>query len=124
MVAGCDTPVGSAPAALTPIPSPSGAYTLVPSVNQSKADPTSFGCVNFDLLDGQTIVVQKAPTGASDFQRWALGWHDETTIVLHSSDIGVRAWKLADEKLTEIPSPLPPGLIDAAGRLRDQKYPP
>lgn len=47
---------------------------------------------NFKLLDREKI-------GASDVMKWSVNWHNDSTIVLHSHDIGTYAWMVSSDKL-------------------------
>ena len=118
------TPLGSPPAALTPISSPNGELTLTPSINRSKQDATKYLCVAFDITDSSGTSLHHVQSSASDGMKWAIGWFDDFTIVLQSRDIGPRAWKLhGDQTITEIPSPWSAELTEFADRLLAEKYP-
>ena len=123
MLTGCGSPFGSSATALKPIASPSGAMTLTPSVNQSKADPTKYLCVAFDIHDKSGGLLHSIQSSASDIQKWSIGWFDDVTIVLYSSDIGTYAWKLADDgTISELPHPLPAELQTHGDRIKAAKY--
>ncbi len=67
--------------------------------------------------DGEEI--GRIPTSASNRMRWAVGWHDDSTIVLYSSDIGVTAWKIGDDgQLVEVPQPLSENVKATGERIR------
>ena len=121
--AGCGSPFGSTASALKPIASPDGTMTLTPSVNQSKADPTKYLCVTFDIHDKSGGLLHNVLSGASDIQKWAIGWFDDSTIVLYSSDIGTYAWRLADDgTISKLPHPLAAELNDYGDRIKASKY--
>ena len=114
---------GSTPAALTPLSSPNGSLALTPSVNHSQNDPTKYLCVAFAITDSTGTRVHYVQSGASDTSKWAIGWYDEATVVLYSSDIGTYAWKLnEDQTISEIPHPLPTELKACGDRLKAAKY--
>ena len=116
---GCGSPFGSTAAALKPIASPDGLKTLNLSVNQSEVDPTKYLCVMFELRDKSGNLLHTVQTSASDIQKWAAGWFDDTTIVIYSSDIGTSAWKLVDDgTIAKVPSPLSTELTDYGGRIK------
>ena len=97
--------------------------TLTPSVNQSKADPTKYLCVAFDIHDKSGGLLHSIQSSASDIQKWSIGWFDDVTIVLYSSDIGTYAWKLADDgTISELPHPLPAELQTHGDRIKAAKY--
>ena len=123
MFTSCDAPFGSAPSALKPIASPSGTMTLTPSVNQSKADATKYLCVEFDIHDKSNKLLYHVQSGASDIQKWAIGWFDDSTIVLYSSDIGTYAWKIAgDGSISKMAHPLPAELNEYGDQIKASKY--
>ena len=122
-ITGCGSPFGSTSTALKPIASPDGTMNLTPSVNQSKADPTKYLCVAFDIHDATGGLLHNVQSGASDIQKWAIGWFDDSTIVLYSSDIGTYAWKLADDgTIAQLPHPLSAELNDYGDRIKASKY--
>ena len=65
-ITGCGSPFGSTSTALKPIASPDGTMNLTPSVNQSKADPTKYLCVAFDIHDATGGLLHNVQSGASD----------------------------------------------------------
>lgn len=109
----CIAAGGSGPSAastFTPILSPSGRTKLTPSITQS-TDKTLNGCVAFEITvakDNQRLHVQ---TRTSNTMKWEIRWHDDATIVLMSADIGSRAWRLTNGKVSPLPLPLPPELL-------------
>jgi hypothetical protein len=109
--------------ALNPIVSPVGAMTLTPSVNQSKADPTKFLCVAFDVHDESGGLLHSVQSSASDTSKWAIGWFDDATIVLYSSDIGTYAWQLSDDDaISQLDHPLPGELNEYGDCIKASKY--
>ena len=86
---------GSSAAALQPIESPDKEHVLHLSVNQSQADPTRYLCVKIDVQNQSGQITHTIQTPASDGMKWAVGWLNDSTVVLNSRDIGLRAWKLA-----------------------------
>ena len=95
--------------------SPSGEYGFVPSISED-------GIVYFELYDKGDNPIDSIRTGASDFQKWAFGWHDEQDIViLYSSDIGTRAYSVQEDKLSEV-SPLTPAIEAKAKALYTERY--
>lgn len=123
-IAACLMPIFcSSPTDCAPIKSPNGSLTLIPSVNQSKNDLTKYHCVAFDITDSTGARLHHVQSGASDRMKWAIGWFNDSTVILYSSDIGTRAWKLNDDKSSdEVPYPLPPELIAFGDRLKSEKY--
>ena len=97
--------------------------TLTPSVNQSKADPTTYLCVAFDIHDKSGTLLHGIQSNASDISKWAIGWFDDTTIVLYSSDIGTYAWRLSDKgTISQLGHPLSVELNDYGDRIKAAKY--
>ena len=97
--------------------------TLTVSVNQSKADPTKYLCVAFDVHDKSGGLLHAVQSNASDTSKWAIGWFDDATIVLYSSDIGTYAWQLSDDgTISQLAHPLPAELNDYGGRIKAAKY--
>jgi hypothetical protein len=110
---GCN---GSASTRFAAIPSPDGTMTLTPSITES-TDTTQNGCLAFDIVDARGNQLCHVQTKASNTMKWALNWHDAATVVLSSSDIGTRAWKVIGGKATELPLPLPPELLPQGKEL-------
>jgi hypothetical protein len=108
---------------LAPVKSPNGSLTVTPSINQSKADPTKYLCVALDIADSSGKPMHHVQSGASDRMKWAIGWFDDSTVVLYSSDIGTRAWELRNDKgIHELDQPLPPDLAKFGDQLKADKY--
>jgi len=119
---GCVRPAPAVPAAL-PINSPTGKLTLSTWINGSKDDPTTHMCVAFDMTDATGAVVGQVQTSASNNSKWAIGWLDDSTIVLDSSDIGSKAWKVnEDQSITEIAT-LSKDQTEFGRELMAKKYP-
>ncbi len=53
--------------------------------------------------------------------KWSFRWHDDETVVLSSSDIGTRAWRIVDGNANEFPLPLPPELLDPTQPLSNHQ---
>ncbi len=121
LACGCVRPAPVVPAAL-PIRSPNGKLTLTASINDAK-DAANFLCVVIDVTDANDAVVGQVQTSASDRMKWAVGWFDDSTIVLDSSDIGSRAWKVnEDQSISEIET-LSPELTEFGKAQMAEKYP-
>ena len=120
LILGCS---GAPSVALRPIPSPSRTYHVTPSINTSTKDKSRYLCVAFDVTDNSGATVAHVQTAASDGMRWALGWHDDDTIVLSSSDIGTYAWNLdRNGRLSEAAHPISDELQMTGKQLVLQKY--
>ena len=75
------------------------------------------------MTDANDAVVGQVQTSASDRMKWAVGWFDDSTIVLDSSDIGSRAWKVnEDQSISEIET-LSPELTEFGKAQMAEKYP-
>lgn len=119
-VAGC---LGSGPHALAPIPSPNQSLIVTPSVNRSQSNPTKYLCIAFDITDVAGGRLHHVQTSASDRMKWALGWYDDATVVLYSSDIGTYAWRLTENgTIVEMTHPLPAEVAACGDRLKAGKY--
>ena len=70
------------------IASPSGAFVLTTSVNQSKADPKRYLCVVVTICGKEGKEVHREVTPASDVMKWSIQWINDDTIRLDSSDVG------------------------------------
>lgn len=77
-----------------PIVSPSGAFSLVVSVNKSKAVPGQYYCLVFTVYDANEKVIDRIQTDASDRLKWNVAWDTEDRIWLDSADIGTYYWEL------------------------------
>jgi hypothetical protein len=67
--------------------------TLVTTIEQSRADPTAYLCVVFEIHDAAGKVLYQENTHASDVHRWSMRWESNDVIRLQSSDIGPRSWR-------------------------------
>jgi len=76
----------------TRISSPDGDYTLVATVNQSRADMSTYKCVKLTVVDGSGGVDFQKQTRASDRMRWQIGWGFNCRIWITSGDIGILCW--------------------------------
>ena len=63
--------------------------------NDSKTDPTKYRCLKLVLMDQAGNTLSTIQTGASHYQKWAVGWMETGAIVvLQSSDIGTLAYSI------------------------------
>jgi hypothetical protein len=85
------------------INSPSGLLEAKTELSGPEAGSTRHHCVILKVINIQTKKEAKLQTGASDFQRWAIGWAPGDTLILYSSDIGTYAYDLQDNALVERP---------------------
>ena len=76
----------------TRVPSPDDDYTLVATVNRSKADMATYKCIKLTVVDGSGGVILRKQTRASDRMRWQVGWGPNDRIWITSSDVGVLCW--------------------------------
>ncbi|HTJ78402.1 MAG TPA: hypothetical protein VL357_05350 [Rariglobus sp.] len=81
--------------------SPSRTYLLTSEIAGEDAGPTKRYCVLLKVVEIATKKEIQFQTGASNTQKWALGWFHDNILVLYSSDIGIYAYDLADGKITE-----------------------
>ena len=82
------------------IKSSSKKYFMKASFNTNKDDKTKYLCLVIHLYNYDKQEIDKYQTGASDRMKWALGWlKEDDIIVMYSSDIGILAWKIENNKL-------------------------
>ena len=104
------------------IESPSKNYFINATVNKNKDDKTKYLCLVLHLYDDSKKEIDKYQTGASDRMKWALGWFKEDDIiVLYSSDIGIVAWKITNNKLLIIDE-ISGEIIKRGIELKEIKY--
>ncbi|MFO0914577.1 MAG: hypothetical protein U0795_16585 [Pirellulales bacterium] len=114
---------GSTHSDLAPISSSSGTRTLNLSINDSHDAPKGYLCLRYSVKDGAGTVIATVQTHASTVQKWAIGWYDDSTIVLDSSDIGICAWRIDEGgTIAELPSPLPEDLLAFGRKIKASKY--
>lgn len=89
-----------------PSVSPSGAFSARTEISGDEAGPTRRLCVRLrvtDIVANREIIFQ---TGASDAQKWAVGWSPSNSLVLYSSDVGTMVYDIKDGQIVErIPDP-------------------
>lgn len=87
-----------------PAISPSGLYSVETDVPGESAGPTRRLCIRLkihEIPSQKTFVFQ---TGASNTQKWAIGWSPNNVLILYSSDIGIYAYETRDGIIMERPA--------------------
>ena len=103
------------------VPSPSATFVVAAIPNESKADPKTYRCIRLILEHRNGNVLSAVQTGASDGQKWAVGWMSSgDVIVLQSSDIGTKAFNVQSNRLVE--AAITPEIEARAKALKKAKY--
>ena len=117
LLAGCSPAISRMDRA----PSPTGDMIVAAVPNESKADPTKYRCLQLILMDHTGNTLSTIQTGASDGQKWAVGWMKTGSIVvLQSSDIGTQAYAAESNGFTQVM--LNPEIEARATELKRSKY--
>ena len=87
--------------AATPVLSPSGDYHAETEISGAEAGPTRHDCVRLVVTNRKTKDIFALQTGASDFQKWAIGWSPHNVLILYSSDIGTYAYDISGSTIKE-----------------------
>jgi len=102
--------------------SPSGRYQLSFDINDNRNDGTKYKCVILKVYNTHGLLLSTFQTGASDYSKWAVGWHPiNDTVILNSSDIGTYTYMITNAGvLKEIK--ITPDLSKLADSIFNQKY--
>jgi hypothetical protein len=84
-----------------PILSPSGAFSARTEISGDEAGPTRRLCVRLRVTNIPAKREIAFQTGASDVQKWAVGWSPSNSLVLYSSDVGIMAYDIKDGQMVE-----------------------
>jgi len=87
-----------------PAISPSGLYSVETDVPGESAGPTRRFCLRLKIHDIPSQKTFLFQTGASDTQKWAIGWSPNNVLILYSSDIGIYAYETRDGFIMERPA--------------------
>jgi hypothetical protein len=102
--------------------SPSGFYKLKAEVNDDKSDPGKYKCVLLTLYDSAFHELSTLQTGASNYSKWAVGWHiEKDTVILPSIDIGTYAYRITTNKRLEA-IPVTKTIDSLASNILDKRY--
>ena len=106
----------------TTLLSPSESYNIQGTVNAAGFSRDII--VKIRLYDHNLNELDVITTGASDVMKWVIGWDSkEDIVILYSSDIGNRAWRVNNNSLMEIPyKDLSEDINNQATDLYNQKY--
>ena len=81
-----------------PVYSADGSRVIVPSINFNKDDYDEYLLVHIEVRDAKSgDVLFQVQTRASDRMNWSVGWIDDDTVILDSSDIGSYCWAESDD---------------------------
>lgn len=80
-----------------------GKYSVIAKVNRTDKNAKFYAEPIFEIYNSKKQLIAKIESGAGDFSKWEVGWSDmDNYLLLNSSDIGIKAWKVDDNKVTEI----------------------
>jgi hypothetical protein len=103
------------------IRSPSGEYGVFATVNDPNSNPDGHTHVIIHLVDFAGNELSSIDSRASPFSKWALGWmHDTDIVVLESSDIGPRSFRIEGSELVN--EGYSEALLPRACELYQEKY--
>ena len=101
-----------------PIPSPDGELQLVPMANEDYTDAKRGRLLTFDVRDANDDFRHHVQTDAQWTAEWVLGWHDDNTVVVRSSDIGICVYQVGlDSMVREFAGQVPDDIKTTAERL-------
>ena len=79
--------------------SPDESKVIIPTVSSKKGNNDSYLLVHLEIQDAHSgNILFKVQTRASDRMRWSVGWIDNNTVELDSSDIGSYCWAEGDNQ--------------------------
>ena len=85
------------------IASPTKKYKLIATVNRTNHDRKDFASVVVHLYDSYGHLLSEVDTRAGDANEWAAGWDkSRDTVILYSSDIANKAYKIEYGELRSI----------------------
>ncbi len=103
------------------VASPSGAFVVAAIPNEDTTDPAKHLCLRLVLMTPTGATLSALQTGASDVQKWAVGWMETgDVVVLQSSDIGTLAFTVVSNQLDQVA--LTPPIEARAAQLKQSKY--
>jgi hypothetical protein len=103
--------------------SPSKHYQLQFDINDSHENMITYKCVRLKLYNLSGELLSTFQTGASNYSKWATGWHPlNDTIILNSKDIGTYAYKINHSQTLEEVK-ITPELNQLADNIFNRKYP-
>jgi hypothetical protein len=94
--------------------SPGRVFSVTPSLHRGIIVKLTIRRVPDRAIDGEI------DTRSTDAMKWAVAWHDDTTIAFYSADIGPMAWRRESEGWLEIP--ISDELRQTANRAYTDKY--
>ena len=105
----------------TKIQSPNGAMSIVPMANKSYSDPSLGRLITFDVRDAKSEFLHHVQTDAPADQPWAIGWHDDNTIVVTSDMVPPSAYVVGINSMVEqLRAPFADALMASALALEFQ----
>jgi hypothetical protein len=83
-----------------------GKFSVVAKVNRTDKNAECYAEPIFEIYNSKKQLITKIESGAGDFSRWEVGWSDmDNYLLLNSSDIGIKVWKVEDNEVTEVEPP-------------------
>ncbi|WP_298903491.1 hypothetical protein [uncultured Psychroserpens sp.] len=80
-----------------------GKFSVIAKVNRTDKNAEFYAEPIFEIYNSKKQLIAKIESGAGDFSRWEVGWSDmDNYLLLNSSDIGIKAWKVEDNEVTEV----------------------
>lgn len=80
-----------------------GKYFVITKVNLTNKNAEFYAEPIFEVYNSEQQLIAKVESGAGDFSRWEVGWSEmDNYLLLNSSDIGIKAWKVEDNKVNEV----------------------
>jgi hypothetical protein len=102
--------------------SPSKHYRLRFDINESHRDAQKYKCIIIKLYNSSEKLLDTFQTAASDYSKWAIGWHVlNDTILLRSKDVGDYAYKVSNSRALE-KIHLSADLKESADSIFNKKY--
>lgn len=101
--------------------SPSERYWIKATVNKTDKNAEDYANVVIHIYDSEKNNIDSLDSKAGDFSKWAIGWTEfGDTIVIFSSDIGNKAWRITDNNLQQVS--VNERLNQRANELKKDKY--
>jgi hypothetical protein len=101
--------------------SPTKKFYLIATVNRTDHNKKDFASVVIHLYNFDKRLLSEVDTKVGDASKWSVGWDKlRDTIILYSSDIDNRAFKIVSEEIK--PIELTDEINRRANELKQEKY--
>lgn len=101
--------------------SPSGDYMFISTVNRTNKLKDDYAYVYISVFNKEGKLLSSFNTSSGDLNKWAVAWTSTSDIlILNSADIGVKAWKVEDNKISSLA--LTKNIISEANRIMKEKF--